>query len=102
MQVFPQFKFERGKFKYLLILVGVWTAFGLFFGTQNYIRDTYAGRSASLPGYIIGWIFCGYSWGFLTAPVLLFIRRYSLTRLGWARFLAVHLPAAVFFSLVQL
>jgi hypothetical protein len=86
----------------LILLLAVWTAFGLFFGTQNYIRDLYFGRSASLSGYIIGWIFCGYSWALLTIPVLVFVRRFSLEKLRWPRFLLVHIPAAVLFSLVQL
>lgn len=86
----------------MLLIVSVWTAFGLFFGTQNYIRDTYAGRPASLPGYIIGWIFCGYSWGILTVPVLRFVRRFSLERIGWQKLIAVHMPAAAVFSLFQL
>ena len=86
----------------VILLVAVWTAFGLFFGTQGYIRDIYFGRSASLAGYIIGWIFCGYSWAILTLPVLLFARRFSPERLGWTRFFGVHIAAAVLFSLIQL
>jgi hypothetical protein len=102
MHVFPNANIQRSKVKFLLIIVAVWTVFGLFFGTQNYIRDIYAGGPASLPGYIIGWIFCGYSWGILTIPGLRFIRRYSFTRLGWTRFALVQLPAAFIFSLTQL
>src|SRR6476660_6665067 len=102
MHIFPQTRREKSKVTYLLLIAAVWTAFGLFFGTQNYIRDAYAGRPASLPGYIIGWIFCGYSWGLLTIPVLRFIRRFSLLRLGWTRFVSMQLPSAVIFSLAQL
>ena len=97
MHIFPQAKVEKSKITYLLLIVAVWTVFGLFFGTQNYIRDAYAGRPASLPGYIIGWIFCGYSWGLLTIPVLRFIRRFSLSKLGWTRFVSIQLPAAALF-----
>jgi hypothetical protein len=96
------FHLSLRKVKYLALIVAVWTAFGLFFGTQNYIRDAYAGRQASLPGYIIGWIFCGYSWGILTVPVLWFIRRFSLAGLGWFRFVTIQVPAAAIFSLAQL
>jgi hypothetical protein len=92
-------KFDGRK---LLTLVAVWTAFGVFFGTQSYIREIYFGRPASLPGYIVSWICCGYSWAILTVPVLLFARRLPLDRLKWPRFLIVHTSAAVFFSLVQL
>lgn len=102
MHIFPNANIDRNKIKYLFLIASIWTAFGLFFGTQNYIRDTYAGRPASLPGYIIGWIFCGYSWGILTVPLLRFVRRFSFERLGWRKFIAVHMPAAAGFSLVQL
>ena len=97
--MFETLKIDRRK---MLLLAAVWTGFGLFFGTQNYVRDVYFGRHASLPGYIIGWIFCGYSWAVLTFPVLWFARKFSLKTLGWMRFLLVHVPAAFAFSLVQL
>ena len=72
------------------------------FGTQNYVRDIYFGHQASLPGYIIGWIFCGYSSAALTFPVLWFTRRFSFEKLGWLRFLLLHVPSAIIFSLAQL
>ena len=97
--MFDTLNIDRRK---LLLLGAVWTGFGLFFGTQNYVRDLYFGRHASLPGYIIGWIFCGYSWAVLTFPVLRFARRFSLIKLGWLKFLFVHILAALAFSLVQL
>src|ERR1700742_4033687 len=95
----PEIKIDRQR---LVLLVVVWTAFGVFFGTQGYIREIYFGRNASLTGYIIGWIFCGYSWAILTLPILLFARRFSLERLGWLRFFLAHIPTAIGFSLVQL
>jgi DNA-binding LytR/AlgR family response regulator len=74
----------------------------LFFGTQNYVRDIYSGNRASLPGYLVGWLLCGYSWGILTVPALRFMRRFSLSALDWSHFLLVHLPAGVLFAAVQL
>jgi hypothetical protein len=44
----PEAKFERHK---LLWLIALWSAFGLFFGIQNYVRDIYFGQRASLLGY---------------------------------------------------
>jgi DNA-binding LytR/AlgR family response regulator len=85
-----------------VLLLAVWTAFGIFFGTQDYVRDAYLGRPASLPGRVISWILCGYSWAILTVPVMRFARRFAVQRLGWARFFAVHIPVAAFFALVQL
>ena len=92
-------KLDRQK---VILLLAVWTAFGVFFGTQNYIRDAYFGKPASLPGYIISWILCGYSWGILTLPVLRFAGRFSLKSLKWPRCLVVHIPASAFFALLQL
>ncbi len=97
-----QEKFEKNRYAFPLLLVGVWTAFGLFFGTQNYVRDIYVGNKASLPGYLIGWLLCGYSWGILTVPVIKFARRFPLAGLGWSRFFLIHLPAAAAFASVQL
>ena len=93
---------RKHKFLLPLMIIAVWTAFGLFFGTQNYIRDAYAGKGASLPGYITSWLLCGYSWAVLTVPVIRIARRFSLDRLGWGRFFLMHLPTAVVFALAQL
>lgn len=93
---------QKKRFIFPLAILLTWTAFGVFFGTQNYIRDIYVGKNASLPGYIVGWLLCGYSWGILTVPVLRFLRRFSLDRLGWSKLLLWHIPAAVVFSLLQI
>jgi hypothetical protein len=100
--MFQQAKIERHRLTYLVMLISAWTAFGLFFGTQGYVRAIYFGQPASLPGYIFSWIICGYSWGILTVPAVLFIRRFSLQRLEWSGFVAVHILASVVFSAVQL
>ncbi len=97
-----QEKIERNRFAFPLLVVAVWTAFGLFFGTQNYVRDIYSGGKASLPGYLMGWLLCGYSWGILTVPILRFERRFSFLRTGISRFLLIHLPSAAIFAAVQL
>jgi hypothetical protein len=93
---------QKNKLIFPLTILLTWTAFGVFFGTQNYVRDIYVGKSASLPGYIVGWLLCGYSWGILTVPVLRFLRRFSLERLGWSKLLLWHIPAAIVFSLLQI
>jgi len=94
---------ETGHKVYLpLLVLCAWTAFGLFFGAQNYFRDIYFGKNASLGGYLVGWILCGYSWGILTTPIIWFARRSSFARLGWLWFFPVHGVAAAIFSLLQL
>ena len=95
-------RLERNKYAFPLLVVGVWTAFGLFFGTQDYVRDVYFGRGASLPGYLISWLLCGYSWGILTFPVLKFVRRFPLGPLGLSQFFLVHIPAGAAFAAIQL
>jgi len=85
-----------------LLVLAAWTGFGLFFGTQSYVRDVYFGKSASFGGHIVGWLLCGYSWAMLTAPVLLFARRFSFSQYKWLRFFLIHIPAAVVFSVIQL
>lgn len=84
------------------MLIAAWTAFGIFFGTQGYIREVYGGRPASLPGYITSWLLCGYTWAILTLPILRFSRRFSLARLGWTTFVPLHLAASVLFGVVAL
>jgi LytTr DNA-binding domain len=97
--MFSEAKLGRQK---LILLFAVWTAYGLFFGTQEYIRDVYFGRAASLSGHLTAWMICGYSWAVLTFPVLAFARRFGLERLKWPRFLFVHIVAAVIFAAIQL
>lgn len=92
----------RSKYVFSLQVVFAWTLFGIFFGTQSYIRATRSGTGAALSRYLISWLICGYSWALLTAPILWFRNRFSLGRLGWSRFLLVHIPAAVVFGLAQL
>jgi hypothetical protein len=94
-----EIKVDRQK---IVVLLAVWTAYGLFFGTQSYVRDLYSGGQASLPSYVAVWICCGYSWAVLTFPVLVFARRFSLEKLKWPRFLLVHFGSAPVFASVQL
>ena len=97
-----QTKIARHRFFYPIVILLVWTAFGLFFGTQNYLRDVYLGKTPSLAGYLISWILCGYSWALLTVPVLWFARKYSFGALSWLRFFAIHIPVGAIFALMQL
>ena len=95
-------RLRKNRLTFTLLVLAAWTGFGIFFGTQNYLRDIYVGRPASLPGYMVGWLLCGYSWAFLTVPILRFARHFSLHKLGWSRFLLTHLPLGVVFASFQL
>lgn len=95
-------RIQTDKRYFVLLLLAVWTAFGVFFGTQDYFRDVYLGRPASLPGRVVSWILCGYSWAVLTVPVIRIARGFAVQRLGWLRFFAIHIPAAAVFAFIQL
>jgi hypothetical protein len=95
-------RIQNNRLALAFLTIAAWTAFGVFFGTQNYIRDAYRGDGASLPGYLASWLICGYSWAILTGPVTRMVRVAALTRLGWTRFFAAHIPLAAMFALVQL
>lgn len=82
----------------LLFLSLVWTSYGMFFATQTYIRAVYTGKTPSFVSLIASWLICGYSWAILTIPVFTFLRRFSLERLGWSRFLLIHIPAGTLFA----
>src|SRR5438309_43909 len=92
-------KINRERLLMPAMILAVWTTFGLFFATQNYLRDINVGKTVNFSGYVVGWLLCGYAWGFLTVPVLRFLKRFSLARLRWSRFLLVHIPAGALFSL---
>ncbi|HTH51475.1 MAG TPA: hypothetical protein VL501_06060, partial [Pyrinomonadaceae bacterium] len=95
-------RFDRNRYTFPILLMVVWTAFGLFFGTQNYIRDVYTGEHPSLTGYLLGWLICGYSWAGLTPLLLRFLRHFSLERLGMSKFLLVHLSSGAVIASGQL
>ncbi|HVF46469.1 MAG TPA: hypothetical protein VNA17_02775, partial [Pyrinomonadaceae bacterium] len=84
-----------------LALVG-WTMYGLFFASQNYIRQVSSNRPANWSNDLVVWMTCGSSWALLTPVILFFARHFPPNRRNWLRTLAIHLPAAVLFSLVQL
>src|SRR5678815_3771583 len=83
-------------------MMAAWTAFGLFFGTQQYLRDVFVGKPANLPGYLVSWVLCGYSWAVLTVPVIRIARRFSLQRVGGLTFFLIHVPLAAIFSFAQI
>jgi len=97
-----QRKIVRNRFFYPIVVLLAWTAFGLFFGTQNYLRDVYVGKTPSLTRYLVSWIICGYSWAILTLPVLWFARIFPFGRLKHAFFFPIHILAGGAFSLIQL
>jgi uncharacterized protein YlzI (FlbEa/FlbD family) len=84
-----------------LVLLG-WTGFALFFASRTYMERSYNGRSLSWQTDLSIWLLCGYSWAILTPPLLFLARRFPFKINDLARWLAIHIPASVLFSLVQL
>lgn len=95
-------KLQRNTLIIALIVIACWTFFGLFFGSQTFFRNVYQNRPADLSSNLFNWLICGYSWAFVTLPVLFWLRRFSLERLGIFKFLGVQLPAAAVFPTLAL
>lgn len=84
-----------------LVLLG-WTAFALFFASRSYIERSYYGRNPNWQGDLSVWLTCGYSWALLTPALLFLARRFPFKTSNLTRWLLIHIPASVLFSLVQL
>jgi two-component system, LytTR family, sensor kinase len=79
-----------------------WTAFALFFASQNYLLQTRFGRPIDTKKVLAIWLLCGYSWCALTPFVLWLARRFPLERGRLLRSIPIHLIAGAFFSVLSL
>lgn len=84
------------------LIILAWTLYGLFFASQSYLRTSYYGYPAEWQNILVVWLICAYAWALLTPPVLWLYRRVPFENKNRFRFLYVHIPAAVFFSLIHL
>jgi hypothetical protein len=66
------------------------------------MERSYNGRNPNWQADLSIWLLCGYSWAILTPPLLFLARRFPFKINDLARRLAIHIPAAVLFSLIQL
>lgn len=85
-----------------LLIVGGWTAFGLFFASQTYLGQAYYGRNASWALALKVWLPCAFSWALLTPGMLLLARRFPFRKSDWLRPLVVHVFAAALSSSLAL
>src|ERR1043165_1432691 len=90
-----QERLDKNRYVFPLLILGAWTAYGFFFATPSYLRGIYSGDRYTFQSYLVLWLICGYSWAILTVPILRFLRRFSLARLGFAKFFLVHPPPGV-------
>jgi two-component system, LytTR family, sensor kinase len=84
------------------LIFACWTAFALFFASQNYIIQIRYGRQVAWGRTLIVWLMCGYSWGVLTPLMIGLASRFRLERGRLSRSLFIHLPASAFFSCFSL
>ncbi|MCI0387422.1 MAG: sensor histidine kinase [Acidobacteria bacterium] len=87
--------------KWALIFV-CWTAFALFFASQNYLLQMRFGRPLEWKRVLVVWLLCGYTWCALTPLVLWLAHRFPLERGKLLRSIPIHLFASAFFSVLSL
>ena len=95
---------EFGKQNYtrLALIFLAWTAYGVFFASQSFIKQGLSKGLSDLPRYLFPWLLCAYCWAVLTPVVIRLAARFPFAKGGFVRAFFVHSPAAVSLSLLQL
>lgn len=97
----PESLTMSGPAKFFL-LFGGWTLFGLFFSFQSIVSNAYFGRPPAVGRNLVSWLVCAYLWALVTPIVVNLAGRFPLEKGCLARHLAIHLPAALAVSVLQL
>jgi two-component system, LytTR family, sensor kinase len=84
------------------LIFAAWTAFGLFFVTQDLTRKAAFGDATPAWNYVVSWLIGVWVSALLTPGILWLGRRFPIERRRWVRRAALHLAASVAYSLVQL
>jgi two-component system, LytTR family, sensor kinase len=79
-----------------------WTAFALFFASQNYLLQARFGRPLEWQRVLVLWLLCGYSWLILTPFVLRLANRFPLERGKLLTSIPIQLIAGSLFSVLSL
>ncbi|HTV24993.1 MAG TPA: histidine kinase, partial [Polyangiaceae bacterium] len=82
----------------VLIVLLIWTSFGLLFSGQAYLGQNYLGRELSVHDALVRWMVCAYAWALLTPLVVWLNRRFPIDRRRWLAALLVHGVASIVFS----
>jgi LytTr DNA-binding domain-containing protein len=93
---------ENKTYVRLVLIFLAWTAYGVFFASQSMFRRGLSHGFADLPRYLLPWLLCAYCWAVLTPFVVRLTSRFPFGKNAWIQAFAVHIPAAIVFSLVQL
>jgi signal transduction histidine kinase len=74
----------------------LWTAFGLFFGSRQYVNSFLFGipRETNVV-WLLANLVDGWYWALLTFPIFRLAHRFRFTRRGWPVAVAVHATGAV-------
>jgi two-component system, LytTR family, sensor kinase len=84
---------KRWAAKWALIFVS-WTAYALFFASQNYLLQTRYGSPPDGKKVLAIWLLCGVSWFAVTPLILWFARRFPLERGRLSRSIPAHFSAS--------
>lgn len=84
------------------LMFGCWTLYGLFFTSQESIRQAYTGKPIKWGTILAGWLSVAYAWAVLTPLIFFLAGRFPFDRGHWRRSFLVHLLSSVMFSLVEL
>ena len=86
----------------LALIFLAWTAYGLFFASQSFIRQGIPRGFADWSRHLVPWLLCAYCWAILTPLVLRLVARFPFAKGRFRHAFLVHIPAAVGFALMQL
>ena len=87
----------------MALIFGAWTVAGFFFASQLYLLyPVTSGRAMSFATSLLVNLPFYWLWALLTPAILALARRFPMDRTGWKRALAVHVPASLLLSSVQL
>jgi two-component system LytT family sensor kinase len=82
-------------------ILGCWTVAGLVYSSHLYVFHTLRGETTAWTFQLAEALADFYMWALLTPVVLALGRQFPLATRAWPRALAVHLPASLLCSLVQ-
>jgi two-component sensor histidine kinase len=84
------------------LLVGVWTALGLFEAGQTYFYYDYQGNPLPWWQAFAFGMALWYAWAIVAVVVVLLARRFPVEQRNWPRWLLIHVPASVLCALLKL
>jgi two-component system, LytTR family, sensor kinase len=94
-------RFERPLGRYGVFLL-IWTAFGVFFFTQDMSRKLYWDDPTPGWHYLVSWMVGVWLLAGLTPSILALGRRWPIERRAWPRRVAIHGAFSVAFSALQI